>query len=308
MKRLQLARLLVFISNLLPKRYRIRHNSSEFSDPFFIFGSGRNGSTLLNVILNQHSKLFLPSEQYFLGNSIIKYQLYNYIVWRDLVKIIYGELIKQAENHSWDFSPNDIINEAFYFEESKRTMETLVHHIYSSYARLTKKKSTTWGDSTPYNTRYINEIYSCFPKAKYIFLIRDGRDVVAAYKKGGAGIFDHLADPATAAAHWIKAIKKYYWIKKRSDVLIVKYEELIQDTEKTLELILTFLGQEYQPSLGDFYKNVPKVSEYNQDHHKNLKKPISASSIGQWRELLTQEEKELITPGLTPYLQKFNYL
>ena len=308
MKNLKLARLLVFISTLLPKRYRIRLNSSQFSEPFFIFGSGRNGSTLLNVILNQHSKLFMPSEQYFLGISIIKYQLYNYILWRDLVKIIYGELIDQAENHSWNFSPNEIINEAFNFEDSKRSMETLVHHIYSSYARLTKRNSTTWGDSTPYNTRYINEIYSCFPKAKYIFLIRDGRDVIAAYKKGGTDVFDDLANPAIAASHWIKSIKKYHWIKKRTDVHVVKYEELVKDTETTLRGILTFLGQEYQPTLSDFYKNVPKVSEYKQNHHKNLKKPINTSSIGQWKELLTQEEKELLVPKLTPYLQQFNYL
>lgn len=308
MKKLKLARIIILISSIFPRRYRIRFSSSKYNTPFFIFGSGRNGSTLLNVILNQHSKLFLPSEQYFLGNSIIKYQLYNYIVWRDLVKIIYGELIAQAENHSWNFSPNEIINEAFYFEKPRRSLETLIHHIYSNYARLTKQGSITWGDSTPYNTRYINEIYGCFPKAKYIFLIRDGRDVVSAYKKGGTDIFDHLADPATATSHWINSIKKYHWIKKRTEVLLVKYEELVQDTEETLKRILTFLEQEYQPSLDEFYKNVPKIAEYDQDHHKNLQNPISTSSIGQWKQLLTEREKKVLIRQLTPYLKEFNYL
>ena len=38
---------------------------------FFIFGSGRNGSTLLARLLNTHSQIFLPPEQFALPYTII---------------------------------------------------------------------------------------------------------------------------------------------------------------------------------------------------------------------------------------------
>lgn len=177
----------------MPYIYGVLSKNKDHSDPFFIFGSGRNGSTLLNLILNQHTKLFLPPEQYFLGKSIIKFQLYNYLIWRDLVKIIYAELIEETENHLWNFKPNGILHQAFYFKKKERTLQNLINEIYFEYARQSNLNGVIWGDTTPHNSIFINEIYDCFPKAKYIFLIRDGRDVAAAFKKGGKDIFDELA-------------------------------------------------------------------------------------------------------------------
>jgi len=39
--------------------------------PFFILGSGRNGSTLLSAILNSHQSVFIPPEQFVLPFSIM---------------------------------------------------------------------------------------------------------------------------------------------------------------------------------------------------------------------------------------------
>lgn len=308
MKKIKLARFLLSVFRLLPSRYKLRSEPGTHTEPFFVFGTGRNGSTLLNLMLNQHTQLFLPSEQYFLGNSIIKYQLYNYIIWRDLVKILYGELIKETESHSWKFSPEKIINEAFFFEGNQRTFQNLVHHIYLSYAKQTKPDTSIWGDTTPYNTRYMNEIYRCFPKARYIFLVRDGRDVVAAYKKGSVDVFGHLTNPEEAVAHWIASISKYELVRKKANVHVLKYEDMVQNPQETLRSVTDFLDLDYQPQMLHYYDHVPDLLEYNRKHHQNLHSPIQTSSVGQWKTILSDAEKELITPVLKPYLKKFNYI
>lgn len=308
MKKIKLARFLLSLFRLIPPRYKLKNKPGTHPEPFFVFGTGRNGSTLLNLMLNQHTQLFLPSEQYFLGNSIIKYQLYNYILWRDLVKIIYAELIKETGSHSWNFSPEKIINDAFHFEGNQRTMEQLIHHIYLGYAQQTKPDVKFWGDTTPFNTRYLNEIYQCLPRARYVFLVRDGRDVVAAYKKGSPEVFGHLTEPLEAVAHWIASIKKYDMLRQKTNVHVVKYEDMVQNPEETLRSITGFLSLDYQPQMLRFHEHVPDLVEYNRTHHKNLHSPIQTSSVGQWKTILSDAEQKLIMPLVEPYLKKFNYL
>ncbi|MFY0655003.1 MAG: sulfotransferase [Cyclobacteriaceae bacterium] len=308
MKKKGLARLLVALMKILPNRFSLRDKSSVHNQPFFIFGSGRNGSTLLNVMLNQHSKIFLPPEQYFLGNSIIKYQLYNHILWRDLIKIIYAELIPETGSHSWKLRPDKIIDEAFHFTGEQRTLENLIHHIYISYADQLGEKPEIWGDTTPYNTQYLNEVYDLFPKAKYVFLLRDGRDVVAAYKKPDKKIIEELSDPINSAKHWLGSIQKYQWLKKRASVHMIKYEDLVENTEEQLKALLNFLGFDYENKTLEFHKNIPDIKEYREEHHENLFKPIQNNSIGQWESILTQEEKETVIPRLEKSLRQFDYL
>lgn len=213
MRQMNLARILLLLMRVLPKRYQL-NPSKPVIQPFFILGSGRNGSTLLNMMLNQHSKLFLPPEQYFLGNSIIKYQIYNFILWRDLVKVIYGEMLNIGDSHKWNFSVNQVMMKAFHLEGDERNLQNLLDLLYRTYALETKNIGVRWGDSVPNNYPFTKEIFNCFPKGKYIFLIRDGRDVCAAYKKGGKEAFGELSEVENSSDYWLNSIKKYNWLKK----------------------------------------------------------------------------------------------
>ncbi len=306
MKKKWLARLLMQLMRALPCQFPVRGSLS--SQPFFILGSGRNGSTLLNIMLNQHQNLFLPAEQYFLGNSIIKFKLYNYMLWRDLVKVIYGELIPATGSHSWSFSPDNIIAEAFHFSGQEQNLQKLIDHIFRSYALSKKQEPLTWGDSTYSNTEFAPEIFSCFPHAKYLFLLRDGRDVSAAYKKGGEKTFGFLANAEAAAHHWTKSLQAYRYLEKRTSVHLIRYEELVRNPEQTLRGICNFLQVPYVPTMLQYYTHVPEVKEYTANHHANLYRPLQTHSIGQWEHILTEKEQKSVLKILHPHLTTFNYL
>ena len=69
----------VIIWNLVRfiKLFFANYHSKIKNPPFFILGSGRNGSTLLSSILNAHPELFIPSEQFILPYTIMR----RYIFW-----------------------------------------------------------------------------------------------------------------------------------------------------------------------------------------------------------------------------------
>ncbi len=308
MKKIKLARFLIWVIRLFPLKYRVK-SEQELPQPFFIFGSGRNGSTLINLLLNQHPNIFLPSEQYFLGNTIIKFQIYNYLIWRDLAKILVGELVPSLKSHTWQLKHEKLFARIVTCPRQEQTLQQLIHSIYAEYAAQLGRYFKIWGDSTFVNTNYCEDIYRVYPNAKFIFLIRDGRDVAASFKSGGSEAFDDWAIPVYAAKHWNESLEKLEWLKRKTaNVLIVKYEDLVCKPEITMRLVFNHLGESYPKNLLDFHKNVPQTEFYNPEHHQKLQQPIDNQSIGKWKKILTQSEIDQITAIMDKNLVKFGYL
>mgnify|MGYP002637510470 CR=1 FL=1 len=95
--------------------------------------------------------------------------------------------------------------------------------------------------------------------------------------------------------------------KKKTNVLLVKYEELVSEPTETLKTILEFLQLDLEPKVFEYYKNVPQIEGYMEEQHSNLHKPISTSSIGQWHTVLSNKEKAYLDKKLRKNLDLFGY-
>lgn len=108
----------------------------------FIIGAERSGTTLLSEILDQHSELATWIEPFFIWE---KYTYTNKNEYLD-------------ESHVNEFNQKYIKKEFSIF--------------------LKKKKKTILVEKSPENCFRINFLKRLFPSAKYIYITRDGRDVV----------------------------------------------------------------------------------------------------------------------------------
>ena len=88
-------------------------------------------------------------------------------------------------------------------------------------------------------------------KRKTIHLVRDGRAVIA------STIRKYPETTAWAASrHWSRTIKKNlgrFKARPESDKLLVRYEDLSEDTEANLQRICSFIGTEFQPSMLSYW-------------------------------------------------------
>jgi len=304
MRKLTLGRVLLRLLSLIPKKYPIGKLEKQ---PFFVVSAGRSGSNLLNRLLNEHSQLFLPTEQTFLPDLIIKFRLYNWILWRDLSKILAGELV--LETNTWEnFRYQEVFKKIVSAKGTDRHMVKVIDFIFRSFETQLGCSKKYWGDTTHLNLRYTKEIYGAFPNAKFIYLVRDGRDVVASYKEG-AGIeeYMHLKDHIEVAKNWENAFSTYKWLSSKTEVHQVKYEDLVSNPSAVMARVFKFLrvGNE---SVKDFQKNIPDHSFYKEAYHVNLKKPISDSSVGKWQSILTHEEMTEITPIIQKPMEDLGYM
>lgn len=303
----RLGRFVLWALSLFPKRYAIE-SSKQLAAPFFIINSGRCGSTLLNRLLNQHQDLFLPPEQYFIHQMIIKFRLYNWILWRDLAKVLAGELVPSLSAHNWEWKYEDTFKEIVAAKGSERSLQSVIDRVLRNYALQQGKAPRLWGDATPLNSSYVPEIFNAYPKAKYLYLTRDARDVVASYKQGEDAPFALFKDPKTCASNWCLAYEMTQKLQRKGvEVLHLRYEELVQNPNEVLNTVFDFLAVP-KMSIDTKRLDVPDIAFYQLPYHAGLQRPVHTKSIGKWKNELSQRELEDIMPVVSPTMKALGYL
>ncbi|MEE2931006.1 MAG: sulfotransferase [Bacteroidota bacterium] len=267
------------------------------SPPFFILGSGRNGSTLLSSILNAHQDILIPPEQFILPYAIIKKYIYFFKSQNNWKNDVLGMFSDPNKTLNWN-----IAFKTFNIEAG--SVASLFNNIYLLFAEQNNKKIKIWGDKTPINIHFIDFIYPEFKFSKYIFLIRDPRDVVLSYKK----LDNHRAqDTQYAIWKWIDSVQQLEYLQKRTNVLLIKYEDLVLDPNMEVNKILNYLGFDDNNTLISSKTNAVNMGVGDKLHHKNLNKPINNNSIGKWKKHLSNNDVKLINRRCSKYLQEFGY-
>jgi hypothetical protein len=75
-----------------------------------------------------------------------------------------------------------------------------------------------------------------------------------------------------------------------SQILEVKYEDLIKDPSAVLRRICHFLDEEFEPAMLDWTPLLDLVPERERSIHPKLGQPITTDAIGVWRKRLSAVE------------------
>jgi hypothetical protein len=262
---------------------------------FFIIGSGRNGSTLLATILNAHKEIIIPSEQFVLPYATIR--RYIFFFWTDSrwVKNVKSLITNTEKTIKWDIDVEGIISKG-------KDVSFLFNNIFNAYKDKYKPESKIWGDKSPLNTNFIKYIYPEFPDAKYIFLIRDPRDVALSYRKYlGSGSFKF------GIWKWKDSVRSYDYLLERTDVLLVKYENLVESPNNEIGKITDFLNLSKDDSIAKYKVSAEKMGVEEDSHHQNLKNPISPRSVGKWKNELSEKDLSYFKMNIKIEMQRFGY-
>jgi hypothetical protein len=231
--------------------------------PFFIVGSARSGTTLLRVILNAHPKVTVPPESRFVTE-----------LWHGSDHVDVEAFLRELEGHrqfkSWNL-PIDSVRAALAGRDNV-PYATAIEAVYTAYARRVDKE--IWGDKTPRYVDHIPFLAGLFPGARFVHLVRDGRDVALSYAKVPFG----PKTVAKAAALWARRVRVGVTEGRRlgdSRYKEIRYEDLVDAPEDTTRSLCAFLGIEFDPDMMEYTEKAPefvfdKAKTYNP---KVLQKP-----------------------------------
>jgi Sulfotransferase family len=223
------------------------------SQPVFVMGLPRSGSTLLSRILNTSPDILSVNDLYFL-QEVLANDAENSVLSANQAHALTTSLLKVIDtraNANTEFLGQfkvsekqiDAIREDVLKAHDIRAMSwsEMMDAILSRVAAGVGK--TRWADKTPQNFYHFDLISSQFGDARFVFLFRDPRPILASYKySGGEGHDSRRYHPLTYALYWRSAVR--YFIKLESDprVMMIRYEDLLDSSGSVCSILSSFLS------------------------------------------------------------------
>ncbi|MFT5620718.1 MAG: protein-tyrosine sulfotransferase [Bacteroidia bacterium] len=304
---LSFAKLLLFYRlknlNLFEQYFNQTDNNVS---PFFIVGSGRSGNTLLRVILNNHNKISIPPESYFLQSVIRVYidAVLSKKPWEAIVELCIEDIKTHKEFHTWNIDLNALSSELL--GSPNQSLQGIIDGVFRSYIKKHDEEATIWGDKTPMNIFYVHWLIKLFPNAKFINIYRDGRDVVNSYVK--SGLIPNLKD---ACFRWNVSVDcASQWEQKfPNNFFSIRYEDLVKNQVATISKVCEFLNLEFDDSIFDYLGKPSELGDVDlYKHHTNVKKPVNMDSIGKWKTQLNKKEQDQTNHWMKTNLKKLYYI
>ena len=268
--------------------------------PFFIIGAPRSGTSLLSRMLNHHDDIAVPFETDIIKNFhgiLSAYEpLSNTCNQRRLVEDILDLPTMQ------DVTPAINIDNVM-AEIHGTHFQDVFEGILNSWTHLQGKH--LWGEKSVTNVLFSDTLLDLFPRAKYIHIIRDGRDVSMSLQRAPFG----PKTTFTAALRWRQLVELSFSIRDRvpdDQYLALRYEDLLDQPKQQLQRVCDFLGEPYRKSMLRFSENnTPCPSDPVND--ANLQKALMPNNKYKWKRLLLKPEVELIESAVGPTLKKCGY-
>lgn len=266
--------------------------------PIFIMGTQRSGTTLLRLILNAHSKIAIPEEARFLTPLLKKKYLKKNLTGDSLHRLV-SYLSSNEQFKLWNYDSRPFLLELA--RKSEISLHELISTMFSSYCSAEGK--TIWGDKSLFFSA-IDILVSLFPEARFIHIIRDGRDVFDSWRK----MDPTKNNSAVIALDWSYKLHRIENSLKRipsTHQMVIRYEDLISEPERITKAVCAFIGVEHEVSMLDFYKT---SHHYIGDHHSNLIfNAIDNANRAKWHKNLTPGEIKAFTLLARHYLVKHDY-
>jgi Sulfotransferase family len=231
----------------LLKGIRARLSNSTAGRPApFIVGVPRSGTTLLRLMLDAHPELSIPPEMGFMP------AVADLRGRGDSLRRAFFEAVTAMP--SWDDAhvPREVFERALGGVEPFTVGEG-VRVFYRLYAARFGK--ARWGDKTPAYCLHMDRIERLLPEARFVHIIRDGRDVALSVRGLWFSPGDRVEDAALRWRDWILTARRLG--KRRRHYTEVRYEELIADAPSVLRKVCDFVGLEYDARMERYYESSP---------------------------------------------------
>jgi hypothetical protein len=240
-----------------PRRIAKETMDDHGRDPYlFIVGCARSGTTLVHRIVDAHPEIAITPEMHWITRYFDYFNNQN--------RLVIPELVSELTGHK-RFAQFEIPREEFeglLGPGEAVPYPTFLSRVFGLYGKIKNKPLV--GNKTPAYVRSIPTFHALWPEARFVHIIRDGRDVclsVLNWNKAErtAGRYASWEeDPvSTTALWWERKVRK-----AREDGAALGpdlyhetlYEELVDDPERECKRLCEFLGLPYDDAMIRFHE------------------------------------------------------
>lgn len=178
--------------------------------------------------------------------------------------------------------------EQVFHEAAARELICIYFALYDQYLQHTGKKR--WCCKSTFMIDHVADIIRFYPDARFIFMVRDGRDVAVSAK---SSIFNHY-HVYYSAKRWQREQRTGLdWLEKLpcQQIRLLKYEELTTDPAGSVQELCNFLDLPYDEKMLEYHRlNEAKKSGSLSISWENTAKPVISGNGGKFRNRLSALE------------------
>ena len=259
--------------------------------PLFLIGTPRSGTTLLCKMLNSHPAILITNE------TGVCSQLHNFI-------------LKSAQGR--------VAGTSFgkeYYELWSNQLDTaapqLIRDYYNRIAIIEKRQNVFyWGDKHPHYDTCLPSIQKWFPHARYIYIVRDPRDVTCSISRMNS--WEHERSFKT----WKRISSNYEaftCLLNNFQLYSLRYEDLVSNYAAEMQKLYGWLDLDVPNEVLESIKTLSNVHANSVNKNMENSGKLSGakrhnpqkSSLGRWKRELTQEQAKLFELESAEYLSKY---
>jgi len=250
----------------------------------FILGAPRSGTTFLASLLAR-TRFKAPFETHFIPKYYKKLTEYGDLNQFSNFSSLLDDILSERAVMQWKLN---LKYEVFFTSFNGHvSYDELVDKLCSM--KRNDNGDGCWGEKTPWYLQELGVIYELFPNAKYIYIVRDGRDVALSLLKKEWGPNNIYA----CAEYWRTLNKEspiLAELKEKGQLLELRYEDLLDDTEEYVQRFYEFLAEPYDRDSLDSLVSTAKAGNYNK-----------------WKENLSDQQIKLFDSVAANTLSRFGY-
>ncbi len=192
-------------------------NINVCDNPIFVLGPPRSGTSMMQWALRQHPRLWGGQESDFLI-PLVRHLRESF------------EFGNQRGKLHW------LSGQGVSWEEFLYHVGLGINSLYMS-----RSEGLRWVEQTPEYTLHLDDMIRLFPGAQFVFMVRDGREVVTSLRN-----FVNPVEHRRACRIWhdfIQAGLDFKASQHGDQLLMVSYGDAVQKTEDELSRVYGFLGE-----------------------------------------------------------------
>ena len=191
--------------------------------------------------------------------------------------------------------------------------ESLVNH-YLEVAKIEQKCRPLFFAEKFLPNSFTEKVLECLPCSREIFLVRDFRDMfcsITAFneKRGFEGfarnMFEHDEDYINKSLKPSADMLLAAWEQRKKNALLIRYEDLVLDTESVLRSIFAELGLDNSSATIRKVLDTASKTNISKKQHRTSIGP--EQSIGRYRNDLDDQMKSVCREAFKNSLDKFGY-
>ncbi len=248
--------------------------------PVFLVGFPRSGTTLLDQVLSSHPRLAVLEEKNAMADFLQEFATSEAGLQR--LQALDAAAVARHRELYW-----------------RRAAEGLPQ----------PRDGRLLVDKLPLYTLFLPVIHRLFPDARYIFAVRDPRDVVLSCFMHPFGLNEAMRRFLTlegSAGFYAEAmdmgLRSLAYLGPRAHLL--RYEALVDDLESAARGLCGFLGLEWDAGMLQFHDTARKRRINTPSYHQVVQ-PVYRSALERWRRY--QRQLAPVLPRLAPYVERFGY-